>query len=202
MALGWSKISEEPGTGRMVLLSGLRYPTEGPMFSPAVGAARKRGMGLVRVEFSFFEDSAFMTSPAEERLSLIAGEGRALVQALGKGPYVLVGKSLGTMIMGAMVGLVDPRTRWVWMTPALKDTGLLQPMAACAGPSLSVIGSEDGSVDITRSDEYLFLPGMTHLEFEGFNHTWNHPNGAEEEARSLAEIGRALDRWLDETATR
>jgi hypothetical protein len=170
------------------------------MFAPAAAAARKRGMGLVRVEFSFFDDPAFIASPPEKQLSLIAGEGRALVEVLGKGPSVLVGKALGTTIMGAMVGLVDPRTRWVWMTPALKDTGLLERMLACAGPSLSLIGSEDGSVDITRSDKYLFLPGITHFEFEGFNHTWNHPSGADEEARSLAEIGRIFDHWLDGSA--
>lgn len=122
-----------------------------------------------------------------------------MLEALGAGPFVLVGKSLGTMIMGAMVGRVDPRTRWVWLTPALNGTGLLAQMTVCHGPSLSIIGSEDGSVGSTRSDEYLSLPGMTHFEFAGFNHTWNHPEGAAVEERSLAEIGRIFDQWLDQT---
>ena len=171
MPLRWSKIRESGGSGRMILLSGLRYPTDRPMFGPAQEAAKKRGMGVTSVDFTFADDPDF------------------------------VGKSIGTLVMGAMVGRVEPRTRWVWLTPALKGTGLLEKMSACPGPSLSVIGGRDGSVGITRSNDYLSLPGMTHLEFEGFNHVWAHPRGAVEEGRSLVEIGRVLDRWLDETAT-
>jgi len=199
MALRWSKISEGPGTGRMILLAGLRYPTDRPMFAPAVEAAKARGMGITRVEFGFADDPAFMGASDEAQFEAIGEEGRELATALVDAPVVLVGKSLGTMIMGAMIGRMHPATRWVWLTPALKETPLLAQMKACAGPSLSVIGGADGSTPITRGAEYLALPGMTHLEFEGFNHVWTHPNGAEAEARSLKEIGRTLDQWLDTT---
>ena len=201
MPLRWSKIRESGGSGRMILLSGLRYPTDRPMFGPAQEAAKKRGMGVTSVDFTFADDPDFVGKSDREQFALIEEEGRALVEALGAGPFVLVGKSIGTLVMGAMVGRVEPRTRWVWLTPALKGTGLLEKISACPGPSLSVIGGRDGSVDITRSNDYLSLPGMTHLEFEGFNHVWAHPRGAVEEGRSLVEIGRVLDRWLDETAT-
>lgn len=197
MVLRWSKISEEPGTGRMVLLAGLRYPTDQPMFAPAVEAAKSRGIGITRVEFGFVDDPEFMGAPDEEQFAAIAEEGRELASVLGDAPAVLVGKSLGTMIMGAMIGRMHPQTRWVWFTPSLKDTPLLEQMSACAGASLSVIGSADGSTPITRGADYLAIPRMTHLEFAGFNHSWTHPEGAKEEARSLKEIGRVLGQWLD-----
>jgi|GEM_PF-466313 len=199
MAPRWSKIGEEHGTGRIILLAGLRYPTDRPMFAPAVEAAKARGMGITRVEFRFADDPAFMGASDEVRFEAIAEEGRELASVLGGTPAVLVGKSLGTMIMGAMIGRVHPATRWVWFTPSLNETPLLDQMRACTGPSLSVIGGADGSTPITRGANYLALPRMTHLEFAGFSHSWTHPEGAKAEARSLKEIGRTLDQWLDAT---
>ena len=53
MPMRWSKISEEVGEDRMILLSGLRYPTDRPMFAPALAAAHRRGMGVTRVDHLF-----------------------------------------------------------------------------------------------------------------------------------------------------
>ncbi|MEZ5912946.1 MAG: hypothetical protein R3D84_12620 [Paracoccaceae bacterium] len=190
------------GNGLALVLSGLRYGTDKPLLAAAADVLCRHGAALMTVDFAYAGDPEFSHLADEQQFHRIEADGRALlaqaVARCGPGPLWIAGKSLGTVAMGGMLAApAPPRVRWLWLTPSLSGTRLASQMVLCAGPSLSLIGSRDPSVALTRAPAYRDRPGMTHHECTGVDHGWTHEAGAAQTLQAEAWAAARIAEWSE-----
>jgi dienelactone hydrolase len=165
-----------------VLLPGLGYTLDMPLFYYAENLMLERGWDVLRVEYAYNNRPEFRALPKPERDRWLLADATAAWRAgLGQRPYervVLIGKSLGTLAMGHLLTLPDPppTVGAVWLTPLLAEERLHQQIAANGGPSLFVIGTADPHFDpvvleqmqvatvgeavvVTNADHGMDIPG-------------------------------------------
>ncbi|MCY1127587.1 hypothetical protein OU426_12040 [Frigidibacter sp. RF13] len=192
----------EPGTGRglALILAGLTYRSDRPLLAMVAARAAVQGLARLRVDFSYADDPAFMAQEDEAQLARIEADGAALLgEALARSdgrPLWVAGKSLGTIAMGGMMAAPPARALWLWLTPSLRGTYLMERMVLCPGPSFSLIGSRDPSAALCREAAYQGLPGLHHVEIRGTDHGWTHEDGPAATAGAEADAARALAGWL------
>jgi predicted alpha/beta-hydrolase family hydrolase len=108
-----------------VLLPGLGYTLDMPLFYYAENLLQERGWHVLRVEYAYNTRPEFQTLPKLERDRWILADTTAAWRAgLSQRTYervVLIGKSLGTLAMGHLLTLADlpPNVGAVWLTPLL-----------------------------------------------------------------------------------
>ncbi len=131
-----------------VLLPGLGYTLDMPLFYYAENVLLERGWDVLRVEYAYTR-SEFQTLPKPERDRWLLEDATAAWRAgLEQRTYervVLVGKSLGTLAMGHLLTMADPppNVGAVWLTPLFSKERLHQQIQQYGGPSLFVIGTAD-----------------------------------------------------------
>jgi dienelactone hydrolase len=133
-----------------VLLPGLGYTCDMPLFYYAEWIALERGWDVLRVDYDyhgFWSDA----STDERKLRLKIDVDAALIDGLRQRDYgrvVLVGKSLGTR---AMVHLLDQEPKvdvWnVWLTPLINDPEVREQIERNSGNAFVAIGTEDSAYD-------------------------------------------------------
>lgn len=112
-----------------VIMPGLLYHCDKPLFQALAQEFRQQGMGLLQCDFDYADDPDFMNAPKMNQLDQIYRDGKSigdLVQRLGDfDEMFLVGKSLGAMAMAAALdsGNFD-QARAIWVTPACKTVRL------------------------------------------------------------------------------
>ncbi len=189
--------------GFAILLPGLNYSCRDPLLAGVSGALQQRGYRVWEVAFSYNDGLSFKALSDDARIAAIERDGRAILkrvlEEVGR-PLVLVGKSLGTVSLGAMVGALPEKTRLIWLTPSLTGTRLLQRMRACSHEGLSVIGSEDVSTTITRGADYRSIAPLAHVEVPGMDHGWHHEGGEMATRKGLFTALAVIGNWLDALA--
>jgi hypothetical protein len=156
-------IRHDGDPGRMaVLLPGQFYPTRAPALWFAREAAMARGWSALEVlgEPGLHDDPLGWEQSCAERAIEAAGAARVLV----------IGKSLASLLAGAISDLVLPA---VWLTPLMHEPSVIDGLARAARPNLLVGGSADPSwrvdaLEAGDSIEVLELAGADHaLEVPG-----------------------------------
>ena len=193
----------EGDAGLAVMLPGLNYSCQQPLLAGASELLQQRGFRVLELGFPYRDDEAFKALPDDERIAALERDGLALLKHILASParsLVLVGKSLGTILMGGMVREMPEKARLVWLTPSLTGTPLLQRMQACPNRGLSLIGSEDVSVAITREADYQAIGGLVHVEVPGMDHPWHHQDGEAATRKGLFVALAIMGNWLDSSA--
>lgn len=133
-----------------VIMPGLLYHCDKPLFQALAQEFRQQGMGLLQCDFDYADDPDFMNAPKMNQLDQIYRDGKSigdLVQRLGDfDEMFLVGKSLGAMAMAAALdsGNFD-QARAIWVTPGLQNSTLGDQIIAHPGRSLVLMGDLDPS---------------------------------------------------------
>ena len=136
-----------------VLLPGLGYTLDMPLFYYAENLLVERGWDVLRVEYAYNKHPEFQTLPKPERDRWLLADATAAWRAgLGQRTYqrvVLIGKCLGTLAMGHLLTLADPppTVGAVWLTPLLAEERLRKQIRQYGGPSLFAIGTADPHFD-------------------------------------------------------
>ncbi len=193
------------GTGLAVLLPGLHNGCDQPLLHSAARLLDARGWRVWELHFSYARDPAFNAADTAARIDMLEADGAAiLAQALQMapdGPFLFVGKSLGTLAMGGMVAAGLPgRAGLVWLTPLLSGTPLMARMQAAGRPAFSLIGTRDAAFAATNSPAFHAIANLTHVTVPGMDHGWEHADGAAATAGGLQAAETALAHWLDQRA--
>ena len=143
-----------------VLLPGMGYTCDMPLFYYAENLLTERGADVLRVEYAYGRRADFGELSDDEQLRWLLADATAAYRVgLGQRAYrdvTLVGKSLGTLAMGHLLTAEERpagTTRAVWLTPLVREERLREQMGRCDGRSLVVIGTADPHYDVELLDE-------------------------------------------------
>lgn len=182
-----------------VLLPGLWYTCDMPLFYYAERLLVDRGWDVLRVQYDYRQVGA-STSMEEQRERLTVDCRAAFDAVLAESGYqriVLTGKSLGTIAMSRLLPTLDVADIWsVWLTPLLKRPDVLEYAATGARRSLIVIGSEDSHFDLDVLDGLARDHGCSTLVIDGSEHSLDLPGDAAASAMSVVTTMKAMNRFL------
>jgi predicted alpha/beta-hydrolase family hydrolase len=180
-----------------ILLPGLGYTLDMPLFYYTENLLLERGWDVLRVEYAYNTRPEFQTMPEPERARWLLEDATAAYRAgLAQGEYkglILGGKSLGTVAMGHLLTMDKPTVpvRAIWLTPLLGQERLREQITRYGGPSLFVIGAADPHYDPVILDELCRATNGESVVVEGADH------GMDIEGDPVASV-RALELVVDE----
>ena len=140
-------------TNRLALVfPGINYNADMPLLYYTTQVLQARGVDVLQLRPNY-QDPAFQNIPVEGRLSWMARDSRAGLEAgLAAGSYqqvILAGKSIGTLCMALLLAQsagLDPSIT-LWLTPLLHDPLVVKAALEHSGPSFFLAGSRDETFD-------------------------------------------------------
>jgi predicted alpha/beta-hydrolase family hydrolase len=185
-----------------VLLPGLGYTLDMPLFYYAENLLLDRGWDVLRVEYAYNTRPEFQTLPKSERDQWLLADTTAAWRAgLTQRTYarvVLIGKSLGTLAMGHLLTTADPlpNAGAVWLTPLLSNEPLRQQIQQYGGPSLFVIGTADPHFDPVVLEQMQVATVGEAVVVRNADHGMDIPGDPIASVRALERVVEALSRFL------
>lgn len=185
-----------------VLLPGMGYTCDMPLFYYAETMLLDAGADVLRVEYAYGRRPDFRDRPeAEQRRWLFADATAALRAGLGQRSYpelTLVGKSLGTLAMGHVLTAASlPARTWaVWLTPLLRQAGFREQMRRHRGPALVAIGTADPHHDPTLLDEVRQATGAEVVVIADGDHSLDVPGDVAASIRAVEQVIGAMQAFL------
>lgn len=186
-----------------VLLPGMGYTCDMPLFYYAESLLLHTGADVLRVEYAYNRRPGFRELPQDEqRRWLLADATAGFRAALGQRPYrevTLIGKSLGTLAMGHLLAEFPGRgVRAVWLTPLLREDGLREQMRLHGGPALLATGTADPFYEPLSLDEVreaIEGEGQVVL-IEGADHGLDIPGDPIASVKAVEQVVAALQAFL------
>ena len=185
-----------------ILLPGLGYTLDMPLFYYAEHLLLERDWDVLRVGYAYHKRPEFQSLPKSERDRwLLADTTAAWRAALGQRSYervVLIGKSLGTLAMGNLLTLADPPPTLgaVWLTPLLSVERLRQQIQQYGGPSLFVIGTADPHFDPVVLEKMQIATIGEAVVVRNADHGMDIPGDPIASVRAVERVVEALGRFL------
>jgi pimeloyl-ACP methyl ester carboxylesterase len=141
--------SEKRNQAICIMLPGLGYTTQRPLFHYATGMCLEQNVDVLHINYNFAKNEKFKKTSEAEQNQWMYEDVKAVVEDVLKGTdynqCFLLSKSIGTIPMAVqwtqknylhnMIG--------IWLTPLLKDENVYQALLNTDQPSLCVIGDQD-----------------------------------------------------------
>lgn len=140
---------EKPNKTLCIMLPGLGYTTQRPLFHYATGLCMKHEVDILHVNYQFAKNEHFTKLNELEQERWMYEDVKAVMdEVLRDYDYVqcfLLSKSIGTipMAMEWKAGSNSQMTFGLWLTPLLKDDNVYEALLNTEIPSLCVIGDHD-----------------------------------------------------------
>ena len=185
-----------------VLLPGLGYTLDMPLFYYAENLLLERGWDVLRVEYAYNTRPEFQTLAKPERDRWLLADATAAWRAgLDQRTYervVLIGKSLGTLAMGHLLTMADPppNVGAVWLTPMLSVERLRQQISQYGGPSLFAIGTADPHFDPVVLEKMQAATTGEAVVVKNADHGMDIPGHPVASIRAVEPVVEALGRFL------
>ncbi|MDQ1147636.1 hypothetical protein QE429_004463 [Bacillus sp. SORGH_AS 510] len=141
--------SEKPNKTICIMLPGLGYSTQRPLFHYATGVCLNNNVDVLNINYNFVKNEKFRELTKVEREQWMYEDVKVVVETAvkdaGYEQCILLSKSIGTIPM-AMEWTQETflqNSVGIWLTPLLKEDRVYQALVETKLPSLCVIGDED-----------------------------------------------------------
>ncbi|WHY78478.1 alpha/beta hydrolase [Neobacillus sp. WH10] len=140
---------EEPNHAICIMLPGLGYSTQRPLFHYATGMCLNHNIDVLQINYHFAKNEQFKKLSETDQDQWMYEDVKAVVdEVLKETVYkhcILMSKSIGTipMAMEWTEKNYIKNTIGVWLTPLMKDDNVFQALLNTDRPSLCVIGDHD-----------------------------------------------------------
>jgi hypothetical protein len=163
-----------------VVLPGMFYPTRAPVIWFAREAALAQGWSALEV----------LGEPGEhpEPVAWQSAAADAAFDAAGSAQVLVIGKSLATLLAGAVADRDLPA---VWLTPALTEAAVGDGLARARRPTVVMGGTAD---DFWRREAIPDNPALEIIELPGLDHLLQVPGDPLASIEPLGAVVRAVAR--------
>lgn len=175
-------IHKEHNKAICIMLPGLGYTTQRPLFHYATGLCLDQNVDVIHVNYTFAKNEQFRKLNEAEQIQWMYEDVKAVVEEVLKGAHYeqcfFLSKSIGTIPM-AMEWTQQNyihKAVGIWLTPILKEDMVYQALVTTDQPSLCVIGDHDHhyieervfSLKNNKHVDTLVIPNANHgLEIDG-----------------------------------
>jgi len=141
--------SDQPNQGICIMLPGLGYNTQRPLFHYATGMCLNHNIDVLHINYQFTKNEQFKKLSETDQDQWMYEDVKAVVDEVLKDTVYeqcfLVSKSIGTIPMAREWTEKNfiKNTIGVWLTPLIKDDNVYQALLNTDLPSLCVIGDHD-----------------------------------------------------------
>ncbi len=145
--LRW-RIPAKPGAWAALILPGMRYTPDKPLLHYTALTLATRGVPVAAAWLDYSGDD-FQQADPQTRLRWLLADAQAALQAVRRRPglkgVVLVGKSIGTLTMGALWGMgsLADMAASIWFTPLLAFPAVQKAARHLDTPALFVASQAD-----------------------------------------------------------
>ena len=166
---------DEPSDYAVIVFPGRKYPCQAPLLHYATLALLEQKADVLWVNYD--RHPGYDSFSSEELLQCcIADAEEACSTLLQYKDYeflTLIGKSLGTLVMGHLLseGMFSVNVSTVWLTPMLKHPELPEQMRWTTTPSLYVVGTADDSYNAEIMQRVQEATQGQVITIEGANHS-------------------------------
>ncbi len=183
-----------------IILPGYRYSADRAELHYPARALVEQGADVLKVEYNYPLTDYPNCADAEQQRWVTEDVFAAAETAFSKRGYeriTLIGKSLGTLAMGQLLG--DSRfgaARCVWMTPVLTVEPLIKRIEQVKPKSMFIIGTADSyyKPDIVR--RLVEATKGRQLVVQGMNHGMEIPGGVTDALELLKRIVQEVEAFL------
>lgn len=190
-----SLLKQKKGSGPIsIILPGLRYNVDMPMLYHATGILLEAGHSVLSVDTRYSGIQEFMAASNQERADWMFKDAEAIYNAIqrleGYNLSVLVGKSLGTILLSYLVQNCPDiqECKMFWLTPLLQQNWVLNQMVTHKGKSLVVIGTADPNYTDDRIARLVEEGKCEVLTITRGNHSLDVPGGVLASMKQLTSI--------------
>ncbi len=164
--------------GVCIVLPGLGYTSHMPLLYYPTRYLMELGYDIWRFEYEYGRYEDFLNAPPEEKRKWALGDILSGLEELfkserWKSPLVVIGKSLGTRVMGYLFSQ-DQRFKdslGIWLTPVFKSRHLREELRQSFQRSLFVIGTSDPHYERAYIEELSKREEFKVLVFEEADHS-------------------------------
>lgn len=174
--------NDKPNKSICIMLPGLGYTTQRPLFHYATGMCLNNNIDILHVNYQFAKNKHFTSLSQEDQERWMYEDVQAVVEEIltdtSYEQCFLLSKSIGTIPM-AMEWKHKNFIRHpfgIWLTPLLKEDLVFETLLKTELPSLCIIGDKDHHyiderVDLLSHNQLVttvIIPGAEHsLEIQG-----------------------------------
>lgn len=165
---------QEPTDYAAIVFPGRNYPCQAPLLRYTTLALLEQKADVLWVNYD--RHPGYDSFSPEELLQCCIEDAEeacsTLLQYKRYEFLTLIGKSLGTMVMGHMLseGMFSAYVSAVWLTPLLKQPALLEQMQWATISSLYVVGTADEAYDANLMKSVQEKTKGQVITIEGANH--------------------------------
>ena len=188
----------------VVMLPGVGYTCAMPAFYYVESMALNCGAAVLSVDAVYRGDERFRAWPlAEDQRTWQRDDVRAAIHAMldahDLSEVTVVAKSLTTIGLAGVnwSAFVGPgRTlRLVWLTPLLRDPGVVATLTTTEVPSLVSIGTTDHVYDEGAIARLRDRPNVTLDIIDGADHSYGHGPDIDQSLASVGQVVRSVRRF-------
>ncbi len=189
-----------------LMLPGLNYTCDMPLLYYPANLLLQRGADVLQVKADY-NVPAFQAASGEERIRWLYGDAAGALHAgLAQRNYsqvVLVGKSIGTLSLAALIanqvapGSLFENVVFLWLTPLLHQPALVSAALACKSPALFVVGTGDRTYDPQALARIRQATGAEALFVEGGDHRLEIAGDLHRSLEAMGDILRGIAVFLD-----
>jgi len=188
-----------PAESLAVVFPGLRYNCDKPLLYYTSLALAARGVDILQSWVDYNQAEIESLSQADQTLKMVSDAQTILMAGFQARPYkrlILVGKSIGTLIMAFILSQEQPFlvSAKIWLTPLLQIPLVTAAVQNNSAPAIIAGGTNDPTFDPARFGALEGLSNLSLLWVEGANHSLEIPGHPR---RSLSALSDLIDRILD-----
>lgn len=168
----------KPTDSLVIMLPGRGYTVQGPLFHYSTGVFLNKGFDVLHVNYDYNTVQSESLTLEEEMKQITEDVNSVLDYILKVHPYedyTLVGKSLGTIALSAIVDrMAFKEAKIIWLTPLLQLDYVSDKMLSSTQNGLCIIGDEDPCFILEKYENLKLKENMQTLLIPGTEHSLNY----------------------------
>lgn len=194
--------SDKPNKSICIMLPGLGYTTQRPLFHYATGLFLNHHVDVLQIHYQFAKNEKYKKLPYAEQEQWMYDDVRAVTDEVLKNTnyeqFFILGKSIGTISMAKAWSEKSfvQNACGIWLTPLVKIDEVYKAMLNSHRPSLCVLGDKDHHFNVERVSSLKNNPLVRTFVVPGADHSLEIGGEIFASIEALKEVMKQVEDFL------
>lgn len=199
--IAYTLIQPESSTNRLaILLPGMGYTTEAPLFRYTIGLLLEAGYDVAALHYHY-QDKKYAGSDIEEAVRVDVGRVIDSIRSTHiHTSYLFVAKSLGTIALANQVKRdVFKQAKSIWLTPLVQRDDVYETLLTLQYDALVLMGTDDRFYVADRLNEIQLNLNIETILKPSLNHSLEYADDPLQSILVMHELMKAVKRFIHTT---